>query len=95
MALESTIQSNVLKYLNNLDDCIAENVSGNGRQSGRADINGCYKGRCFKIELKSPDYGNKATKKQLYYLSKWKRAGAICGVCSSIKEVKELLNIKE
>ena len=94
MALESTIQSNVLEYLNSIDGCVAENVSGNSKQSGRADINGCLNGRCFKIELKSPDHGNKATKKQLHYLRTWKRAGAITGVCYSLKEVKKLLGLE-
>lgn len=93
MALEKTIQDRVLRYLNSVPECIAENVSGNSKQSGRADINGCYKGRCFKIELKSPDHGNKATKKQLNYLKKWARAGAITAVCYSLEEVKEVLGI--
>lgn len=89
--LESAIQTKVLKYLNTLPNCIAENVSGNASQSGRADINGCINGMCFKIELKSPDNGNRATLKQLNYLKKWGRAGAITGVCYSLEEVIELL----
>lgn len=93
--IESSIQEKVLEYLNSLPDCIAENVSGNARQSGRADINGCYKGRCFKIELKSKDTGYKPRKKQLRYLQRWKNAGAITGVCYSLQEVKELLEIED
>ena len=92
--VESTLQSKILQYLNSLPDCIAENVSGNAKQSGRADINGCYKGHCFKIELKSPDTGYKATKQQLLYLRRWKRAGALVGVCESIEDVKEVLGIE-
>lgn len=95
MALESTLQKSVLKYLNSVPECIAENVSGNAQQSGRADISGCLQGRCFKIELKSADHGNTATKLQLNYLKKWGRSGAIVGVCYSIKEVKELLGLEE
>lgn len=92
--IESELQKKVLNYLNSLPDCIAENVSGNGRQSGRADINGCYLGRCFKIELKSPDTGYKPSKKQLLYLSRWKRAGAVTGVCYSLEDVKNLLGVE-
>lgn len=95
MPIESSIQSAVLEYLNSLPECIAENVSGNAKQSGRADINGCYKGRCFKIELKSPDTGYKPTKQQLLYLKRWKRAGALVGVCYSIEDVKEVLGIEQ
>ena len=94
MAIESTIQSRVLEYLNSIPECIAENVSGNARQSGRADINGCYKGRAFKIELKSKDTGYKPSKKQMLYLKKWKAAGAIVAVCYSLKEVKEVIGIE-
>lgn len=92
--IEGSLQSSVLEYLNSLPHCIAENVSGNARQRGRADINGCYKGRCFKIELKSPDTGYKPTKQQKLYLKKWKIAGAIVGVCYSIEDVKEVLGIE-
>ena len=94
MAAEGTIQDSVLSFLNSIPGCIAENVSGNANQSGRADINGCYKGRCFKIELKSRDTGYKPTKKQLLYLKKWKSAGAIAAVCYSLDEVKEVLGIE-
>lgn len=93
--LENTLQTKVLNYLNSIKGCIAENVSGGAKQSGRADINGCLNGRCFKIELKSPDHGNKPSKKQEYYLKKWKRAGAICGSCKSLEEVKELLGLED
>lgn len=89
--IEGSIQSKVLKYLNALPCCIAENVSGNASQSGRADINCCYKGRAIKIELKSRDTGYKASKQQKLYLKKWKRAGAIVGICYNVEDVKKLL----
>ena len=92
---ENPIQSKVIDYLNSVPNCIAENVSGNAAQSGRADISGCYKGRCFKIELKSADTGYQITKKQKWYLKKWKHAGAITGSCYNLEEVKELLGLEE
>lgn len=89
---ETSIQSAVLQYLNSLPGCMAENVSGNASQSGRADINACYRGRCFKIELKDPNNkGYGVTKQQKLYLERWKRAGAIVGVCYSVEDVKKLL----
>ena len=89
---EGSIQSAVLRYLNSLPECMAENVSGNASQSGRADINGCYKGRCFKIELKDPNTGYKPTKQQILYLKKWERAGALVGIAYSLEDVKRLLD---
>ena len=88
---ESRLQTKVLKYLNSLPECVAENVSGNASQSGRADINACYKGHCIKIELKDPNTGYRPTQQQLLYLDRWHAAGAIIAVCYSVKEVKELL----
>lgn len=90
MGLETNFQSQVLEYLNGLPGCKAENVSGNANQSGRPDINGCYHGRMFKIELKSPDTGYKPSKKQLLELRKWKRAGCAIGVIYTMKFLKEV-----
>lgn len=90
--MEKSIQSAVLQYLNSLPGCMAENVSGNASQSGRADINACYKGYCLKIELKDPKnkhYG--VSRQQKLYLEKWKRAGAITRVCYSLDDVKMLI----
>ena len=91
MALESSIQSAIIEYINSLPQCRAENVSGNAQQSGRADINACIKGKTFKIEVKTEDtaYGKKgATTKQRLYLEKWARAGAISCVVYSVEDVK-------
>ena len=88
---EISLQTKVLKYLKSLPDCMAENVSGNASQSGRADINCCYKGVCVKIELKDPTTGYQPTQQQLLYLKKWKKAGATTGICYSLKDVKRLL----
>ena len=89
---ETRIQEAVLSYLNSLPHCMAENVSGNAHQSGRADINACYKGHCLKIELKDPeDDSYTATQQQLLYLKRWRLAGAVTGVCYSVNDVKKLL----
>ena len=90
--MERNIQSSILKYLNSLPGCMAENVRGNASQSGRADINACYKGRCLKLELKDPDdEGYEATQQQLLYLEKWRRAGAAVGVFYSLQQVKDFI----
>lgn len=91
MGRESTLQQWVLRYLNSLPGCSAENVSGNASQSGRPDITGCYQGRMLKLELKVPDHKNTATQKQLLELSRWRRAGAIVGVCYSISIVEDAI----
>lgn len=92
MGIESNFQTAALKYLNNLPDCCAENVSGNAQQSGRPDINGCYKGRAFKIELKVPDNKNRASKKQELELRRWKNSGCVVGVVYSLSFLKEMFS---
>ena len=93
MGFESNFQSTVLKYLNSLPGCKAENVSGNANQSGRPDINGCYKGRMFKIELKTPDNKNEATKKQFLELRKWKNVGCAVAVLYDMELLKEMFSV--
>lgn len=88
---EGGIQSKVLEYLNSLPKCMAENVSGNARQSGRADINACYKGVCLKLELKDPETGYQPTQQQLLYLKRWQKAGAVTAVCYSLNDVKKIV----
>lgn len=92
MPLETQITNRILKYLNEtVTDCVAEKVMGNAFQFGRPDINGCWKGKCFRIEVKSPDHANKPTKIQMLNLAKWKKAGAITIVAYSLEDVKELI----
>ena len=96
MAEESTIQSNIIDYINALPQGRAENVSGNAQQSGRADVNACIAGRTFKIEVKTEDteYGRKgATTKQRLYLEKWARAGAFSCVAYSVGDVQFSIDI--
>lgn len=92
MGLESNFQSTALKYLNSLPGCKAENVSGNANQSGRPDINGCYRGRMFKIELKTPDNKNEATKKQNLELRRWRNAGCAVAVIYTMDFLKEMFS---
>lgn len=92
MGFESNFQSAVLKYLNSLPGCRAENVSGNANQSGRPDINGCYRGRMFKIELKTPDNKNEATKKQRLELRRWMNAGCAVAVAYDMEFIRELFS---
>lgn len=90
--LEKTIQKNILKYLKSLDGCIAENVQGSAGAAGRPDINACYKGRCYRIEVKTRDHGRKVTPLQDKNLRDWANAGAICFVAYSLGDVKALIN---
>lgn len=91
--MESNFQSWALGYLNSILGCRAENVSGNAQQSGRPDINGCYIGRAFKLELKVPDHKNTASLKQRLNLRKWAAVGCAVGVLYSRNSVKKFMCI--
>lgn len=95
MPLESHITNNILDYLNSLPCCKAEKLHGNAVSSGKADINGCYKGLMFRLEVKTPDHGNKASLKQKLNLRKWYAAGALVGVVYSVDFVKRIIPPKE
>lgn len=89
---ESSFQDKALEYLNGLLYCKAENVSGNARQSGRPDINACYRGLMLKIELKTTDDAYQASKKQTLELRRWYNAGAVVGVIYSMTALKQLIH---
>lgn len=91
MPRESTIVAEILDYLNKLPNCVAEKLQGTALSSGKADINCCYKGHSLRIEVKTPDHGNKASKKQKINLRRWKAAGAFCIVAYNLEDVKKLL----
>lgn len=93
MARENAIVKSVLDYLNSLPECVAEKTYGSAISSGKADINGCYRGRAFRLEIKTSDYGNTASVKQKVNLLRWKNAGAIVGVAYSLEDVKKMLGI--
>lgn len=90
--MENNLQSRALQYLNSIPGCRAENVSGNAMQSGRPDINGCFNGRMFKLELKVTDHKNTATKKQELELRKWGTAGAAVGVIYSMEALMDFMS---
>lgn len=89
MSFETTITHNIMTYLNGMDGVIMEKVKGEAECSGRADINGCYHGTSVRIEVKTPDNRNKPSKKQLYNLWQWHRAGAIVMVAYSLEAVQK------
>lgn len=95
MSIETTITHSIMKYLNSIDGVIMEKVKGEAGQSGRADINGCYKGRSVRIEVKTPDNRNKPSKKQLYNLWQWHMAGAITMVVYSLEAVQDAFRVWE
>lgn len=90
MAREVSIVDRILAYINNMPNGVAEKVQGTALSSGKADINACISGRSIRLEVKTDDNGNKASKKQKINLRRWSSAGAVCGVVYSLDEVKEL-----
>lgn len=91
MAREISVVDKIINYINSRPDGVAEKVQGTLRSSGKADINACISGQCVRLEVKTKDHGNKASKKQVVNLRRWKAAGAICSVVYSLEDVKELL----
>lgn len=91
---EAAIQAAILRYLNGLPGCRAENNHGNGWQgAGRPDIYGCYRGRMIVIEVKRP--GEQPTKLQMHRLEQWAAAGAVAIVAVSVEDVKQAIGSLE
>ena len=92
MPREDTIVESILTYINSLPYGVAEKVHGSAMGSGKADINACYKGVSLRLEVKTPDHGNKPSKKQKMNLRRWAAAGARCTTVYSLKEVIQILD---
>lgn len=88
---ENVIVNSILKYINSLPDGVAEKLIGNATGAGKADINACYKGRSIRIEVKSPEHGNKASQRQLINLKRWQAAGAKAVVAYALDDVKQVI----
>lgn len=56
---------------------------------GTPDLIGCASGRCFVLEVKRP--GEKPRALQAQQLEKWRKAGAVVGVVTSVKEAVYLV----
>lgn len=95
MAIEKSITNNIIDMINSKPCAIAEKIKGDSTSSGRADINVCYKSKTIRIEVKTPDNRNKASKKQEHNLKKWFYAGATVMVVYSEKSVVQFLHAIE
>lgn len=91
MAIEGTVTSSIIKYLNSLPYGRAEKLKGSSSGSGKADVNACYRGRSLRIEVKTPDNRNRASSKQEHNLDKWRKAGSVVMVAYSKEAVIEFL----
>lgn len=90
-ALESGIVDRILSYLNGLPKCKAEKLMGNAFSRDKPDINGCWRGHMFKIEVKSDPKGYKATPGQQLELELWRNAGATTFIAYSVEDVKKYI----
>lgn len=92
MAIETTITGGVVSFLEGLPHCTVEKLKGSATSSGKSDLNGCYCGRSFRFEMKTPDHRNRSSAKQNIDLRRWYNAGAIVAVVYSKQFIVELFN---
>jgi len=87
--VERQLQASVVRWLNEQPETLARvNGPGPAHVVGDPDVYGCTGGVMFQIELKVGK--NKPTALQLQRLLDWETAGAVTGVCTSLREVKAL-----
>lgn len=91
MGKETNITTNILRYLNSLPFAVAEKVQGTSLSSGKADINAVVNGRAVRIEVKTRDHKNTASKKQRINLKRWASAGAVCIIAYAVDDVKAVI----
>lgn len=92
---ESKIVHEMIQYLrglNRIGPLRVEVIKMHGSPympAGEPDILACVNGRMVRIEAKKP--GEKPTPNQMASMRRWQKVGALVGWCTSVEQVKELL----
>ena len=81
--------SAIARWLNAQPGCYAVKTHGSIYSAGQPDLLGSYQGRALALEVKRP--GRRPTRLQAAVLKKWRAAGAIAAVVTSVEDVRELL----
>jgi hypothetical protein len=86
---EASLNKNVVKWLNSLEECFAFKVHGSSHNPGHLDVSGCLGG--IRIELEGKVGNNKPSKLQWKYIHIWEECGAITGWYNTLEGAKEIV----
>lgn len=86
---ESSIVTSIMRELRRRGAMVIKIHGDPYMSGGTPDLVGCVSGRCFVLEVKRP--GEKPRALQVRQLEKWRRAGAVAGVVTSVKEAVRLV----
>ena len=86
---ESSIVTSIMKELRKHGAMVIKIHGDPYMLGGTPDLIGCASGRCFVLEVKRP--GEKPRALQVQQLEKWRKAGAVVGVVTSVKEAMYLV----
>ncbi len=86
---ESSIVTSIMRELRKHGAMVIKIHGDPYMPGGTPDLIGCASGRCFVLEVKRP--GEKPRALQVQQLEKWRKAGAVVGVVTSVKEAVRLV----
>lgn len=86
---ESTLNKNVVDWLNTIKSCVAYKRAATMSNRGKPDVSGCLAG--VRIELEGKVGDNKPTALQATWLKKWQAADAITGVYWSLEQAQQIV----
>lgn len=93
---ESELTRNIVRDLNKIPNCFAFRVHGGPHQrKGTLDINGCFRGEFFAIEMKLPGKEKNLTEIQAATIRKIKIARGRAGVATDWASALKILGLKE
>ena len=81
---ESSIATSIMRELRRRGAMVIKIHGDPYMPGGTPDLIGCASGRCFVLEVKRP--GEKPRALQVQQLEKWRKAGAVVGVVTSVRE---------
>lgn len=89
---ESGLAKACIERLRQLGAYVNKNHGGPNSQ-GRPDLEGCYRGMHFGIELKLPGKEDKVTKLQRSQLRKIKKAGGLAAMATRVDQMDKAIKI--
>jgi hypothetical protein len=90
MMRESALVHTIIRALRNVPGLVVRKRHGTAWGfAGDPDLTGCYQGRHFELEVKTP--AGSLTRLQEARLAEWSRAGAITAVVCSVEDALEAL----
>ena len=86
---EASLVRSISRLVDEFPQLVIVKTQGGPNRRGLPDLIGCYRGRSIAWEVKIP--GGRPTPLQAAEIERWRKAGALSAVVTSVDEARDLL----